>query len=229
MDRTLDEQAIVAYLKDHPDFFKTHYDILEELVIPHPCGGVVSLIERQVEVLQMRLRTANDKTQEMITIARENNKLSEKVQLLTLELIKSRLELSHLVQTFHGKLHEHFKIEMSNLLMFGASNFSKNLKLTGLQHLERKTPWVIDLERIFESPDPICGQFQPDQIAKMFPIQVGRIGSVALVPLFTAYRQLGILALGSVDKEHFHPHMGTHFLSYLGAVLTQLFDPLLKP
>lgn len=229
MDKTVDERSIVAYLKDHPDFFKTHHYILEELAIPHPCGGVVSLIERQVEVLQERIRTANNKTQEMMNIARDNNTLSEKIQLLTLELIKARLELSPLVQTFHEELHQYFKIEMSNLLMFSTANFSAKLKLAGLQHLDRKNPWVIDLERIFESPEPICGQFKPEQIAEMFPIQVGRIGSVALVPLFTAYRQLGILALGSIDKEHFNPNMGTHFLSYLGAVLTLLLDPLIKP
>ncbi len=44
---------IIAYLRDHPDFFVTYADILSELKIPHDiAGNVASLIEYQVAQLR---------------------------------------------------------------------------------------------------------------------------------------------------------------------------------
>ena len=44
------------------------------------------------------------------------------------------------------------------------------------------------------------------------------IGSVALVPL-TELPQAGLLALGSVEKERFHPGMSTEFLARMGSLI----------
>jgi uncharacterized protein YigA (DUF484 family) len=46
----------------------------------------------------------------------------------------------------------------------------------------------------------------------LFGAQAKDIGSVALLPLGTR-GSLGLLALGSPDRDRFHPGMGTEFLA----------------
>ena len=45
------EQAIVRYLRAHPDFFNRHPELVETLRIPHLCHPAVSLLEHQVLLL----------------------------------------------------------------------------------------------------------------------------------------------------------------------------------
>jgi uncharacterized protein len=51
------------------------------------------------------------------------------------------------------------------------------------------------------------------------------IGSVALVPLGDN-GSLGLLALGSAERERFHPGMSTEFLKRMGELIT---DALSRP
>ena len=51
---SIEEQAIRDYLREHPDFFDQHPDILDHLEISHGSGSAVSLVERQVSVLRER-------------------------------------------------------------------------------------------------------------------------------------------------------------------------------
>ncbi|MDH3326971.1 MAG: DUF484 family protein, partial [Gammaproteobacteria bacterium] len=39
---------VEVYLDKHPEFFQEYPELLVELKVPHPSGGAVSLIERQV-------------------------------------------------------------------------------------------------------------------------------------------------------------------------------------
>ena len=45
---------VAQYLKQHPDFFDSHPELLEHLHVPHGGNGTVSLVERQLKVLRER-------------------------------------------------------------------------------------------------------------------------------------------------------------------------------
>ena len=222
-----DDAAVVRFLETTPDFFQHHPELLDDLSIPHGARGATSLIEHQVQRLKDRNRAARQQMLELIEIARENDQLSEKIQQVTLELVGARQELTHLVLTLHEVLHWHFEIDTSQLLIMDPPFSRDEVELNGFGQIHSKQPWVIDLERVFESPEPICGRFKPEQTFEIFNFQVGSIGSVALVPLSSDKRRIGLLALGSADRDHFHPTMGTHFLRFLGGVLSLLLEPLI--
>ena len=46
------ERLIVRYLRDHPEFFETHLDLLADMILTHESGKAVSLIEHQVSILR---------------------------------------------------------------------------------------------------------------------------------------------------------------------------------
>ena len=48
----IDEEQVIDYIKDNPDFFIRHSSLLAEIEIPHESGSAISLIERQLSVLR---------------------------------------------------------------------------------------------------------------------------------------------------------------------------------
>jgi len=61
-------------------------------------------------------------------------------------------------------------------------------------------------ESLFTSGRPRCGQVRDSQLEFLFGSEAAGIGSVALIPL-NALSPPGLLALGSLDRERFHPGM----------------------
>jgi uncharacterized protein YigA (DUF484 family) len=66
---------------------------------------------------------------------------------------------------------------------------------------------------------PRCGQVRDSQRDFLFGPESPSIGSVALVPL-GENGSLGLLALGSAERERFHPGMSTEFLKRMGELIT---------
>ena len=54
----------------------------------------------------------------------------------------------------------------------------------------------------------------------MFEHEAPDLAAAVMVPLIDGKR-LGVLALGSLDKERFHTGMGTLFLGYLGELVSK--------
>ena len=48
-------EQVAAFLSANPDFFLDHQELLADLTLPHQSGEAVSLLERQVSVVDMRL------------------------------------------------------------------------------------------------------------------------------------------------------------------------------
>jgi uncharacterized protein YigA (DUF484 family) len=73
-------------------------------------------------------------------------------------------------------------------------------------------------ESLFASGKPRCGQARDSQREFLFGPEGGEMGSVALVPLGEK-GSLGLLALGSADRDRFHPGMSTEFLARLADLI----------
>ncbi len=65
-------------------------------------------------------------------------------------------------------------------------------------------------DTLFATGKPRCGQVRDSQRELLFGSEANDIGSVALVPLGD-HGSLGLLALGSTDRDRFHPGMSTEF------------------
>jgi len=75
-------------------------------------------------------------------------------------------------------------------------------------------------ETLFASGKPRCGQVRDSQREFLFGQEANDMGSIALVPLGEK-GAVGLLALGSADRDRFHPGMSTEFLARMGDLVAE--------
>lgn len=216
-----EERHIGAYLRQNPDFFVRNEALLAHLRLPHARGSAaVSLIERQVEVLREKNQNLESKLTELISIARGNDELAQKIHRYTrrLMLARSRREV---VDQLEKSLREDFETFHSTLVLFGAAG--AGLEPTRfVQLVERNDTALAGFESLLSSGKPRCGQVRDSQREFLFGSESGGIASLALVPLGVEPAiggAIGLLALGSPDRDRFHPGMSTEFLARMGELL----------
>ena len=88
-------EDIIAYLRDHPDFFVNHTDILSELNIPHntassieSTGNISSLIEYQVAQLRQENSGLNENLERSVQDVLHQRELANAIYDISLQLIK---------------------------------------------------------------------------------------------------------------------------------------------
>ena len=215
------EQGVVDYLRAHADFFGRHPELLEELTVPHSCGGAVSLVEYQVSVLRDQNHDLRRRMQRLVNNARDNEKLSQRMHRLTLGLIECA-SLDEVFANLYEALAEDFKAEFAVARVFRSP---KSAPDRGLGELVDGAPGDMDLfEQVLQASKPICGRVRPEQMAYLFPEQCSEIESGALVPLRDRH-PIGVIAIGSRDSQRFRPGMGTVFLRQLGEVVSRVVAP----
>ncbi len=227
---TIDEQAIGQYLQQHPDLFDRHPHLLTRLRLVHPrTGTTVSLIERQVEVLREKQAASEQKLAEFVRVARANDALVDKIHRFTRRLVRTSTRAQALAQV-EASLREDFDAYHAVLVLQapgGGTSASEADESASqfLRLLASEDPILKSFESLFGSGRPRCGQVRDSQRDFLFGNEATAIGSVALIPL-TAMSPPGLLAIGSVDRDHFHPGMSTEFLSRMAELIA---DALSRP
>ena len=211
-----DDQGVVDYLADHPDFFERHAGLLEQLRLPHRSGAAtVSLVERQVSVLQDKNRTLERRLRELVEGARDNSTLSEKIHALAIRLLRAADQQAVLAALEAG-LREDFGANQAVVLLLHGSD--ETLPPEGsrfLRHARRGDTELRAFATFFQQGKPRCGRIRDVQREFLFPGESAVIASVAMVPL-GAGCELGMLAIGSNDPHRFNPTMSTDFLARIG-------------
>ena len=64
LEAMLQENQVVDFLKQHPDFFLRHKALLDELTVPHEQRGAVSLFDLKLERQRDRLQHLEQERQE---------------------------------------------------------------------------------------------------------------------------------------------------------------------
>ncbi len=211
-----DPDPVVAdYLRDHPDFFTRHPELTENLRIPHPCRPAVSLLEYQNRLLREHCQRLRDKLVELVTIARDNDRLAERVQRLALGLLDARGGLDELLHGIKAILRDEFKADCIALCLA----MPPTLGLSAVEEFLR--PDVVGLfDEVFRAGRPQCGRLSAEQAIILFGDGACLAVSAALTPLGSGEWR-GLLAVGSGDPRRFHPGMGTLFLERIGELITQ--------
>ena len=210
------EEDVAQYLKAHSGFFLKRDDLLLELKLSHPSGKAVSLLERQVSLLRERNMDMRGRLNQLLGSAHNNDQLLEKTQQLTLSLIEAQ-GLDALVNAFNRSLVSDFKMDFSNLILFGNPNLHQSVtsRIIPVDDAFEKVPGLLKTDKA------TCGILRQEELAFLFPEQFDHIGSAAVIPL-KHNRQLGMIAVGSKDNEHFSSNMGTLFLDYTAEILSRL-------
>lgn len=213
-----DEESVARYLQHNPDFFERHQPLLARLRLPHArTGSTISLVERQVEVLREKQSGVEQKLAEFVRVARSNDAIAEKQQKFTRRLLRASTREQVLSQV-EASLREDFDAFHSTLLLIGTPSPGE-----AAQHFVRivsaDDAGLKSFETLFASGKPRCGQARDSQRDLLFGGDASSIGSVALVPLMDKNGVVGLLALGSTDRDRFHPGMSTEFLGRMAELI----------
>jgi uncharacterized protein YigA (DUF484 family) len=210
----LTEDAVAAgvaeFLSQNPDFFERHPELLTEIKVPHPCGAAVSLLEHQARVLRERSQGLQRRLDELLTVARDNDRLSERMHALTLELMEAA-NVEAVLFTLKDALRSDFQVDALAVRLFGEVDDQPDW-------IRPNHPQLKSFESLLKEPRPICGRLSREQLQFLFGDTATAIGSTALVPLIDG-RLLGLLAIGSFRPDRFHPGQGTVFLRQLGTTV----------
>lgn len=189
---------VAQYLKQHPDFFDAHPELLENLHVPHGGNGTVSLVERQLKVLRERQAASRERLAELVRVARNNDQLAERVHKLTLRLLHTRTAADVCAQV-EASMREDFDVAPTQLVLE-----------------PEKRPM---LESLLSAGKPRCGHFSETQRKSLLGDSGASIASMAIIPLGPG-ATLGALVLGSTDADRFNPAVSTDFLARIGEMIS---------
>jgi len=219
-----DEERIERYLALNPDFFERHQQLLARMRLPHMrTGSTVSLVERQVEVLRDQKSDADRRLAEFIAVARANDQLADRIHRFTRRLMRAPGAAAALA-SIEASLREDFEAFHCVLLLTTTIDSLRNVELEPfLRKLPADDTNIRTFDALLATGKPRCGQVRDSQRDFLFGPEAASIGSVALVPLGDG-GSLGLLALGSAERERFHPGMSTEFLKRMGELITDALN-----
>lgn len=196
---------VAAYLKEHPDFFENHADVVADVMIPHPHGGrTISIGERQILTLRERAKQLEAKLGELIQFGEENDAIGEKVHRLAVALLAARSEQA-VIDVAGYNLREDFTVP--------------HVALT-LWHPATAAATASEATRSFTAGllHPHCGPQAMADTAALFGEAAPLLKSFAYVAL-RGKETFGLLALASEDAQRFYPEMGTLYLTRIGELV----------
>ncbi|HTD10501.1 MAG TPA: DUF484 family protein [Steroidobacteraceae bacterium] len=212
-----EEESIATYLQRNPDFFERHQGVLVRLKLPHVRGGAtISLVERQIEVLREKLAGLEGKLAELLRVARANDAIAERLHRFTRRLVRD-LPRDAAIARIETGLREDFDAFHAVLVLIGAQAEFAGQRF--VRSVPADDPNLKSFESLFTTGKPRCGQARDSQRDFLFGPEGTEMASLALVPLGDK-GSLGLLALGSADKDRFHPGMSTEFLARLAELIT---------
>ncbi|MFK7856475.1 MAG: DUF484 family protein [Granulosicoccus sp.] len=247
LSETLSADSVLRFLVNNPEFFVSNQDILPRLRIPHDSGNAVSLIEKQVSVLRGKCGTLENSLRDLISVARENENLHQRLHGLIQEII-SATTLEQIVALTRNSLQENFNADQVHISIVEskprrAAAKKSAAKSTGdtpvkavakkrssrarkpkaiegvtfLTHNDKRLKLFSDL---FDGGETVCGLPSAEHLDCLVGGDCAEIASTAMIPLYHK-RELGIVLLTSKDESRFAAGKGVMFLNQLGELLSR--------
>jgi uncharacterized protein len=211
-----EEETIAGYLQRNPEFFERHQGVLARLKLPHARGGAaISLVERQIEVLREKVAGLEGRLAELVRTARANDAIADRLHRFTRRLLRA-VPRTEAIARIEAGLREDFDAFHAALVLIGAHPALPSQRF--VRAVPADDPNLKSFESLFASGKPRCGQARDSQREFLFGAEGLEMGSVALVPLGEK-GSIGLLALGSPDRDRFHPGMSTEFLGRMAELI----------
>ena len=215
----LDDDSVMQYLLQNPDFFIRNARSVEQLHVPHPVKGSTSLVEWQLG----RQRHQIAQLEEEITLLMEQASINESLFGRMIEL-QATLAAASGLQDMLNRLQR-----WSRSLGLAGANvrlFSESWRIgapSDFNHLavSRSAFESMRIQRLGETPHYL-GSLNGPELLLLLP-QAKAVGSVAL-SLMGEQGELGVLIFSSRDPQHYQPGMGTVLLDQLAKMLPGLLE-----
>jgi uncharacterized protein YigA (DUF484 family) len=219
----IDSSVVENYLKQHPEFFNEHLELLEHMTVPHPSGNAVSLISKQLELFRQRHHDMEEQLNSLIEIARDNDHSANQMHELTLAVIEVDT-LDAAIENLNVVLAECFLTDFFSVKIISTDKHKSALAdLFVAPDCEELTHFVKELG----SNQASCGKPTLAQAQFLFGDNALEVQSCAIIPMsFTEIE--GLLAIGSRDDSRFHYSMGHLFLTQMSEIIGTRFASLLK-
>lgn len=202
-----------AYLGLNPAFFEDNADLLIGLTVPHRSGNVVSLVEKQVEVLREENQKLQQQMRSMIANAKQNETMYKRINTLMMRLMLSS-DLRDVCHLIEEQIVDLFVVELVNVKLFkNNAETAENANICSVEEANLLRPLLAG-QRSASGP-----QLDDKTMKALFGPIVENVSSSALIALGDA-GQTGIIAIGSFFDQRFSPEMSTDYLDYLSEVLT---------
>lgn len=215
----LNDELVITYLQDNPNFFNNHPKLLTSLRLADSNRGVVSLVERQQQVQRQKTQLLEEEITQLLSVATYNEQLFTVYNDLYLNLIESP-DLSHFLTCLSETT-----TQLLNLASFKLYLTNKDFEIGHESIVKSDCSDIIN--KRFEKNDYYFGRIQQSEKDAIFADQ--EVGSVVLVQLSEGDECLGFIAISSNDAEHFTPSMDTLLLNQFRTLTAKLLiQQLLK-
>lgn len=208
---TLTAAEISQYLLDNPAFFTDQPELLLSLKLPHPeAGNLVSLPERQLTLQREKNLVLEQRLREWVEFANENEKLEQKIHQFILAL-------------FNPKSTEEYLQLIPNLI-----RTIFNVPYVAIRIWQHTSP-SIEIRCFCDSQLlPSCVHKAIHDSLSWFGDITPLIHSFAYLPLHHNEQSIGLLILGSEDKNRYYPDMDKHVLHRMSQILSAAVSQYLK-
>jgi hypothetical protein len=206
MKDAMDSNEVAEYLKDHPEFFAEHAEMLSQIEIPSPHGDkAVSITERQLVTLRDKTKQLETKMAELIRFGEENDAIGDKVHELGVALTAAA-ELPAVLRALYAHLGGAFAVPHVVVRLWSGEGAGAEFVPTsaGIR------------ETVAALKFPYCGPAAGQETADWFGERGGHVRSLAQVPLRRGEETFGVLVLASEEAHRFYPEMGTLYLERIG-------------
>lgn len=215
----LDDEQVLSYLLQHPDFFIRNSRAVEPIRVPHPVRGSVSLVEWQMARQRNRIQLLEEEITLLMEQAAVNQSLFSRLIQLQAELAEAG-SLQEMLDRLHrwarslGLAGAHIRLFADSWKIGAPSDFTHlGLARTAFESFR--------IPRMGEDNHFLGGLTGPELLL-LLP-QAKQVGSVAL-SLMGAQGELGMVIFSSRDAQHYHPGMGTVLLDQLARMLPGLLE-----
>ena len=213
----LDDQAVSDYLRQNPDFFIRNARQIEQMAVPHPVRGSVSLVEWHMARQRNHIQQLEEEITLLMEQATANHALFDRLLAL-----QSHLASADTLQEMLNRLHRWARelgLAGANVRLFsdkwqlGAPSDFFQLSLS------RQAFEPLRIQR-FGNQHHYLGNINGPELLLLLP-QAKAIGSVAM-SLMGEAGELGVLIFSSRDSQHYQSGMGTLLLQHLSQMMPDL-------
>ncbi|AEA96350.1 DUF484 family protein [Alteromonas mediterranea] len=208
---TLSSTDVHAFLLENPEFFAQYPDLLEKIKLPHEHKGSVSLVEIQSDQLRQKVRQLNFKLNQLVTIAKQNEKIYRVYTDLNVQLLRCE-SVAEVQFTLEDVLQERLQLSSAVIKSFKGPH--------AIPELQQR----LFTEKRFKNTNFFFGRLSQHERQLLFGESPAE--SVALM-LLGDNRDLGILGISSSDASHFTPDMDTLLLQQLQQVLNIILPEMM--
>ena len=210
-------EQVIAFLRENPNFFKTHPQLIADMNFTHETDGAVSLIQRQVELLREHQNTTRKRLAELTGFARTNEALLDRILALSVSMAGASTPKA-ILKNLTKVIIQDFGLDSVYLIVEQKNWPMGNENIVGLtaDDLGKLRNAVYNLSVfVGRPPAKVKDLILQDKTDKTASIAMSRF----------KYRGVDTyLIIGSADQNHFTSDMSTDFVAYIAECLQALLS-----